>query len=267
MTPQQINNLEELSFELSVKYASESPGEEFHPKYIKDKKLFRKLIRSDSQLEKELTSYFKDFSERVGLSINWNAYNAQTMKASIIDDMIDVDWVGEKLNIKVILTKTLIHAIVAGGQMTEQDTGINVGWSDTEPPALKFLDKYTLKLAGDLNETTLDRIKAGIGLSIGNGESQAEATARLADILDNPTRAATIAHTETVRAFTEGRLAVGEQIGADRKQWDATLNACEICDPMDGDIVDMDESFSSGDDAPPAHPNCRCIVNILMPNE
>jgi hypothetical protein len=36
---------------------------------------------------------------------------------------------------------------------------------------------------------------------------------------------------------------------------------CDICGPMEGEEVASDESFSSGDDAPPAHVNCRCWVD------
>jgi len=37
--------------------------------------------------------------------------------------------------------------------------------------------------------------------------------------------------------------------------------ACEIClgNADDGDI-EVDAEFSSGDDAPPAHPNCECVI-------
>lgn len=265
MNQTQLSNLHQIAYELSLKRAAEQSGEQFHDKYLKNPRLFRMLMRSDLQLEKGFKAYFKDLASRVPDYINWTSFNFH--KASVIDDMIDVDWEGEKLSIKVLLTKGLVHAIAAGGQMTQEDTGIDIGWTEFDSPALDFLNKYSLKLAGDLNDTTLDRIKSGIKLSLGNGESQAEAVARLSDIIDNPARARTIAHTESVRAFTQGRLEVGRQIGANRKQWDATIAACPICAPLDGKIVGIDKSFGDGISEPPAHPNCRCIVNILMPNE
>jgi hypothetical protein len=184
-----------------------------------------------------------------------------------IADWIVADWSPERLLLKVILTKTLTDAIEAGGNMTELDTKIDIGWNAAMPTASTFMQKYSLKLAGALTDSTIERVKNSLATSFGLGEGQQDAVARLMDIIDDPRRAATIAHTEAVRAFAGGRLGVAAQIGADRKRWDATAGACDICAPMDGETVGLDESFTSGDDAPPAHPNCRCLVNILMPEE
>ena len=248
-------------------YVAKASGEEFHPTYKKYPKLFNKLLRSDMALERELKRYFKTLAEdRVNDYVNWRQYDVDVLHASI-KDWIVADWSPERLLLKVILTKTLTDAIEAGGNMTELDTSIDIGWNVNMPTASEFMRKYTLKLAGALTDTTITRVKESLASSFELGEGQKDAVARLMQVIDDPRRAATIAHTEAVRAFAGGRLGVAASIGADRKQWDATLNACEICQPMDGEIVGLDESFSSGDDAPPAHPNCRCLVKILMPEE
>ena len=53
--------------------------------------------------------------------------------------------------------------------------------------------------------------------------------------------------------------------GATGKVWVTTGAPCEICadNESDGEIG-IDESFSSGDDTEPAHPNCQCIVEYTF---
>ena len=262
-----LNKLYDVESKLHNLYVAKASGEEFHPDYKKHPKLFNKLVRSDLALERELGKYFNSLAkQRLKDYINWRQYDVDILHASITD-WVTADWSPERLLLKVILTKTLTDALEAGGELTELDTKIDIGWTAQMPTASEFMRKYTLKLAGALTDVTIDRVKNSLATSFDLGEGQAEAVKRLLDVIDDPRRAATIAHTEAVRAFAGGRLGVAAEIGADRKRWDATVGACEICAPMDGEVVGLDESFSSGDDAPPAHPNCRCLVNILMPEE
>lgn len=261
--------LQQLAYETTNLYASALPGEAFHKVYQKDPELFRLLVRSDNVLERKLRAYFKELAGKMKEYVNWNAYEVELMKGSIAD-MITAEWSQEQLSLKVILTDALVYAISAGGLQTEQDTRISIGWGDTDPEAIKFLDGYSLKLAGNLTDTTLKSIKSAIRMSLSNGETTPEAIARVGDVIDNPVRAAMIAHTESVRAYSYGRLEVASRVGADRKKWDATLNACAICRPLDGTVIGLDKQFETDlgpTDAPPAHPNCRCIVQILMPGE
>jgi len=81
----------------------------------------------------------------------------------------------------------------------------------------------------------------------------------------SPERASMIARTEIMAANGQGSLAsfksardIGVKI---KKAWWPDDEACEIClgNADDGDI-EVDAEFSSGDDAPPAHPNCECVI-------
>jgi len=78
-------------------------------------------------------------------------------------------------------------------------------------------------------------------------------------------RAKLIARTELQNANAQGTLA-GFKAARDTgikvlKSWYPDETACEICleNADDGDI-DLDSDFSSGDDAPPAHPACGCSI-------
>lgn len=77
----------------------------------------------------------------------------------------------------------------------------------------------------------------------------------------------TFARTAVSTALNYGRLAYLSELGIDglAKRW-VTLSdelVCPTCGPLDSLVVDLDSVFPTGVGAlpaPPAHPNCRCIV-------
>lgn len=84
-------------------------------------------------------------------------------------------------------------------------------------------------------------------------------------------RAKTIGRTETVRAMTMGRLASYEHAAAnglfDRAlaeiEWASVQDdPTEICATLDGDRVPLGGTFDGL--LPPAHPNCRCSVHLVL---
>lgn len=256
----------ELAYEASVLYASELPGEQFHKDYQKNKDVFRLIVKSDRQMEKKLAEYFKKLGERLASRLDLTNYSLSIKKAFDLTRYIDADWDGEILTLKVIITEALKNAIIAGGNAAEEELKIDIGWNGTSKPALDFLNKYSLKLAKGLTDTTVDKVKSSLQTSLDNGESTEDAIKRLTDIIDDPKRAATIAHTEAVRAYSQGKLAVADEVGATKKEWNTTFAPCAICDPLNGKVVGIDEDFDDGIEAPPAHPNCRCIMYLVMDN-
>lgn len=84
-----------------------------------------------------------------------------------------------------------------------------------------------------------------------------------------------IARTESLSSVNHGHMEIWRQatdkgvIPANRarKEWiiDAGT-ACEICEPIQGQRVKLNETFDSAVgplDAPPAHPNCNCMMNLV----
>lgn len=78
-------------------------------------------------------------------------------------------------------------------------------------------------------------------------------------------RASMIARTETANAHNQGAL-FGYQAARDAgvnvmKQWITADDPCDDCaDNEDQGPIDLDDDFDSGDDAPPAHPQCECDI-------
>lgn len=96
-----------------------------------------------------------------------------------------------------------------------------------------------------------------------------EIASNIEDLGFDADRADLIARTEIARANSDAALlsydAAQDAGVAVRKEWILGPNPCEICEGNadDGDIA-IDDDFSSGDDAPPAHPNCECAVSPVV---
>lgn len=267
-----LNNLKALSYELSLKAAADLPGEPFEEGYKKNKDAFRMLMKCDSAVEKWFTQYFKDLSVKVGNKLNPLAYNMrvnQMRQASMLDDLVQVDWTKEGISIRVFLIEELVVALRAGSISVGDIPGFPSGFEVTPAQAMKYLQSYSLDLVKGLNTTTKSDINTALRTSISLGENHDQATERMRKVVDNPVRASMISHTETVRAFNEGRLMTGLQLGATQKEWVPTIAACEICAGIKPRIVAIDAMFKSdagGEFAnAPAHPRCRCLVYPILP--
>lgn len=91
-------------------------------------------------------------------------------------------------------------------------------------------------------------------------------------------RALTIARTENAFAASAGQRESWAQAARDglfdpteaQRAWMTSEDeqTCPICEPMDGQVVGMNEAFTTGEgeavDEPPAHPNCRCDVVLRI---
>jgi hypothetical protein len=80
----------------------------------------------------------------------------------------------------------------------------------------------------------------------------------------SPARALTIARTETAYARAHGEHQAAKGVGMRFKSWIMSTEACDLCLENAGQgRIGIDEDFSSGDDAPPGHPNCRCSAGYF----
>jgi SPP1 gp7 family putative phage head morphogenesis protein len=130
--------------------------------------------------------------------------------------------------------------------------------------ATEKLSKANNRKWADLKQSTLDMVQNEVESAIEDGATIAELAAALQDSAGfSATRAELIARTEMAKADSQGALAsyraVPSIVG---KSWLAgDAEACEIClgNEEEG-AIPIDQDFSSGDDAAPAHPNCECAI-------
>lgn len=105
-----------------------------------------------------------------------------------------------------------------------------------------------------------------------NGLEAGDSAADLSDDIESgfafsDTRADMIARTELIGAHAQGNLEGWKASGVvETKSWllgsEHTEENCDgSCDDNAEDgAIPIDDDFSSGDDAPPAHPNCVCAM-------
>ncbi len=121
-----------------------------------------------------------------------------------------------------------------------------------------------------IDETTRDFLRGSVADAIEGGWSNDKLATAIGDSYGfSEERAMTIARTETQAAANKGALAGYKASGVvERKQWitaedDLVEEDCldnAAAGPAQDGVIALDDDYPSGDDAPPAHSNCRCVI-------
>jgi len=126
------------------------------------------------------------------------------------------------------------------------------------------LKQHALQNATLYTDTTKEEISQILQDGVDNGDSIDTISASLGQYFDDGSqwKAERLARTEVSDAYNQGNLEGFRQTDIPYKSWltdgdspDETCNGNEA----DG-VIPTDQSFSSGDDAPPGHPNCECTL-------
>ena len=117
-----------------------------------------------------------------------------------------------------------------------------------------------------ITESTREFLRSDITQAIDEGWS----TAKLSDTLQenyafSEARCDMIARTEAAKADIEGNMIAYRESGVvEGKEWLLSPGGHDLDDECDENAdaggIGLDEDFPSGDDSPPAHPNCLCSV-------
>lgn len=121
---------------------------------------------------------------------------------------------------------------------------------------------------GELGDATRLLIRGTIEQALDEGWTVDELAAELADSYAfSDDRADTIAETETADAMMQADLAGWKESGVVTSKVWLLSNDEGVCDECEGNEaqgeIPLDDDFDSGDDAPPAHPNCRCSMAAI----
>lgn len=256
-----------------LRYSAEEPeaGEPWHQNYKDYKDQFEMVVTANADMEKEVYKVFQEYAKKAGDAVNWAEYEKR--KAAEEDgDLLDLVaperskdtstfWEEHQAELIAAMLLGIGMALSAGGQRTELESGINIGWSEVDGAAIQFINEYSFDLVKNISLVTRERMRQSLKLSIGLGESRKEAAARLASVFDNPKRAQTIADTEVVRAYTEGRILVAEATNLTvTKDWVISAGACQLCiDNSRQPGLPIRAVYAATQTVgPPGHPRCRC---------
>jgi SPP1 gp7 family putative phage head morphogenesis protein len=146
-----------------------------------------------------------------------------------------------------------------------------------EMVGMKF-DKATGELVENPNpkwaitDSTRDMLREAVAKSLEEGPSTRELAKAIEDSAAfSADRAEMIARTELAKAHSEGALE-GYKAAADAgivvlKEW-LDSDGCEECSQnADAGAIGLDDTFPTGDEWPPAHPNCRCAIAPVVVSE
>jgi hypothetical protein len=178
------------------------------------------------------------------------------------------------------------HSKASLGKMVKDSAGAGVGISEgfVDKYALDYADERGAEMVGmkwvdgelvpnpDAKWRITDETRDGINSLLTKAIEDGWSVDRFADELDGAyafsgNRADVIARTETRLADSKGQLAGWKQSGVvAQKVWLVSNDGC--CDDCQGNAddgpIDIDDDFSSGDDSPPGHPNCQCVVAPIV---
>ena len=147
------------------------------------------------------------------------------------------------------------------------------GAASNDSPSRYRLSKFAAEHAAELVKSprkVRDAIRNEVRKALRNGEGPDGIADRLFEQIDmEPFEIQRIAETEYVIARTGARLEqfdreAGDDLDA-RKRWMLGIGeeGCPICAGLAGQEVPLGEAFDGEFDGPPAHPNCRCDVELV----
>ena len=215
-------------------------------------------------LQRILSEYFKDLDNAFPYSKLDSIYN-KNVKESIGQDAEDVIDPVIKVLKATLLTKLrgkLVEIYFSGTVET-------VSWGKTKggipityegPPmqaAIDWAEKHGAQLVTQMDEETKRRLANIISQGIENKRGVPGLSKDLRTAFGDMSkfRSEMISRTETANALSQSSLAAMEDMGIDGKEW-IVNNPCDICLANEGDgPIPVTQAFSSGDMAPPAHPN------------
>lgn len=181
----------------------------------------------------------------------------------------DVEDIYQDDDLVAELMALLQKAVRGGVALFGQTTGVQIDWTLTNTRAAEWAREYTFELVKGIDEVTKAALQAAVsqfvetpGMSIGD----------VMNLLPfDEERALRVSVTEITRAYATANQMAGEDLKEEfpgvrvMKQWFTNNDdrVCELCGPLDGTEVGIDENFYEPesdyeDGNPPRHVNCRC---------
>lgn len=219
--------------------------------------------------------FWRRQAQRIRERLEWRAgFGARKAAQDVITEWIgdfDDDWWAEGMEAtEAELARILSAAARDGVALFADQASIGMDYALSNRQASTRASKYTTEWLRGLNKTTRQALRDGLvsfvetpGFTIGD----------VMDLLPfDDRRAERVAVTEITRVYALGNQVAGEQLASEFpgvrvvKTWITNNDdrVCDICGPLDGVEVGIDEAFQGGDgeyyENPPAHVFCRCFT-------
>lgn len=140
------------------------------------------------------------------------------------------------------------------------------------PEVIEKLNDRTNFLIQSVDDTTKNQLARMISLGVEEGQSWSEIASEINQTFPDIAayRSQLIARMETANAVNLAELDFYDRNGILERRWvlASSHTGTDICDDnASAGAVRTSRSFPSGDDAPPAHVNCMCTQNAVIPED
>lgn len=155
--------------------------------------------------------------------------------------------------------------------------GMTIDWENWEPGdeltamlikppkgLQRLLSAQNITIKG-MTDTTLNDIGNALGEAVALGLSARSAAKLIRQQVASPSRALSIAITESNRAMNFAAMERYQSAGVVQWTW-LTFDPCDKCAQNQNQVVNIGAPYPSGDIRPPAHPYCRCTVSPVIPD-
>lgn len=217
--------------------------------------------RYKDKIKRAVRKYFRQQEERVKDSFK-RENKSISIKANIPFNLREE----AKLLINVVLP-IFRDLVEKEGTQALAMLGISEEFKIT-PDVNKIIEKEGLKLASEVNKTTMNALKETIKEGMEKGEGVDKLAERISDVYKDISdrRAEMIAQTESTRFANEADILAWKEAGVERKIWYCALDerTCDDCMALHGEVVSIDSKFFDDDygsgEQPPLHTDCRCSL-------
>lgn len=229
-----------------------------------------RYIGFETKVQKALLSQIRkiaNYKESLPLlmSLAKAKVNASAELLSQVSVLVSTDPLADKVD----LAAYLVWAGDQGGQAFFDKTGIEASFSLKDEELITYFNDYSRLIMDSVDDYT----KQWIATKIQDGKLAGLTPFEIQTMLIDDGKAITairaerIVLTETAKAMTTIELTAARRNNIEEKIWRTSLDerVCPECSPLEGERKKLDENFSNGGDAPPAHVSCRCYFEDVIP--
>lgn len=230
----------------------------------------KKKMTLEDKIAASTMRHFKRQEKKIEQSLEMRYPDRKAVRD--VTDFLDDEEFWEDDDWEAELVLLLTQAAKNGVLIFQQEVLLGMDYTLINAEAAKWARKYAGELKGIIDDTTRKAVRNAVVTFI---ETPGFTIRDVVNLLPfNSERAMQVGVTEVTRSYAEGQRLAGLQMKEEfpdvrvTKTWYTNNDdrVCEICGPLEGTEVDIDESFGveSGEEglaAPPAHINCRCWMS------
>lgn len=223
----------------------------------------KRKLKFEARLYAILRRHWRRQADRI------EAYLQTTPQAGKADPTwIDLETLWEDDDFEGELVVLLRNATRSGIDLFSARALVGIDYTGVNASAAEAARTYAYDLIRKINDTTREAVREAVSAFI---ETPGMTIRDVMDALPfNDQRGQMVATTEITRAYSTGNRMAGEALVEQFpdvrvvKEWFTNNDdrVCEICGPLDGKKVGIEDEFSPDILEPPGHVGCRCWMDV-----